>query len=222
MNKAGGKEGNRQKTFGTSVYQIIENKLTTKLGYCVIKNFFNVHSQKVPKIRRIEELKKDIKNEKNRNYQLGFVQIIDETNTSKICPNCGYSKNRYQKSCIGEGVLNLSLKNKELQNEDFGIDKDKKREIKITNNTFAYRYSSDGIMMEELSQNDEDFLKIICDTRQNKTKSKDFIRCVHCGFDSRFPKENHEKLEKINGGDTLAAYNIAKRGLEFIIQQNNE
>lgn len=223
LNLSGGKEGNFNKTFNTSVYQVIENRLMTKLGYLVLKNDSEKHIQVVPKIRRIDELKKDVvlENEKNKDYQLGFVQITDETNTSKICPNCGYSKNRYKFSEIKNGKLNLELKMDKFQNLDFGLDGGKKKEFKIETNTMAYKYSNDGVKTEELQLADTDFCKTLCDPRQNKTKSNDFIRCVHCGFDSRFPKNNHEKLQKINSGDFLAAYNIAKRGLEFITTKYN-
>jgi hypothetical protein len=53
------KESNLQKTFGTSVYQIIENKIMSKLSYCILKNDKENHSQRVPKIIKIEELKND-------------------------------------------------------------------------------------------------------------------------------------------------------------------
>lgn len=213
LNIAGGKDGNLRKTFGTTVYQIIENKLISKLGYCVVKKSPNNHFQVAPKIRRIEELKKDIVSgdEKNKDYQLGFVQITDESNTSKICPNCGYSKNRYHNSSCENNILDLVLKTDKLQNIDFGIDESKKKEFPINSETVAYKYSQDGIMTESLKQDNKDFCKTICDTRQNQTKSKDFIRCVYCGFDSRLPEKNNQKLEKIDGGDILATYNIAKR-----------
>jgi hypothetical protein len=94
LNNSGGKEGNLNKTFGATVYQIIENRLMSKFSYLVIKLNKQNHSQIVPKIRKIEELKIDqiTKNEKLKDYNLGEVLITDEINTSKICPNCGYSK----------------------------------------------------------------------------------------------------------------------------------
>jgi len=220
LNISGGKDGNLEKTFGASVYQVIENKLMSKLGYLVQKSIPNNHLQFVPKIKRIEELNKDIvsENNKNKNYQLGFVQITNETNTSKLCPNCGYSKNRYKSAEIEDEMINLELKDLKLQNEDFGINTFKKIKFQIDNDIKAWRYA--GVTTEGLDLNHKDFCKVISDPRQNIKKSKDFIRCVSCGFDSQFPEKNHSKFEKINGGDVLAAYNIAKRGLEFITQKN--
>jgi len=217
LNESGGKQGNYEKTFGASVYQIIENRLMSKLGYLVLKNNPQDYTQLAPKIRRIEELKKNIASNEgsNKNYQLGFVQITDETNTSKICPNCGYSKNRLESANTANGMLKLSLKTISLKNDDFGIDDSKKKNFLVDNKTTAYKYAQDGIICEEIKSGNSDFAKTFCDPRQNMTKSKDFIRCAHCGFDSRFPHNNCKKLEKITGGDTLATYNIAKRGLEF-------
>jgi len=211
-----GKGGNYRKTFGASVYQMIENRLMSKLGYSVVKGSSSVHSQKVPKIRKVEELKKDVLSgeKNNKDFQIGVIQITDETNTSQICPNCGYSMNRYGLAKIENGELKLTLNAEELKDKDFGIDISKVTIFRVDDGVFAWRYS--GVATEKLDKSHNDFCRVLSKTRQNETKSKDFIRCVHCGFDSRFPTKNHEKLKKVNGGDVLAAYNIAKRGLEFI------
>jgi len=225
----GSKNGNLQKTFGASVYQIIENKIMQKLSYCILKSNINTHSQGVPRIIRIDELKKDIVNgdEKNKDYSLGAVQITDEFNTSKICPCCGYSCSICDELslAIEDNVLNFDV----LSNE---IDSVKKKDFIINQDTLAYQYSSDSVKTiclkngdnyeyQELEKgklryNKKTFIQVLANTRQNETKSKDFIRCIHCGFDSRYPKNNHRKLQKIKNGDTLAAYNIAKRGLALI------
>lgn len=215
------KDDNLEKTFGTSVYQIIENRLMSKFGYLVLKNNPEECAQITPKVRRIEDLKKDIyaENEKNKDYQLGFVQITDESNTSKICPNCGYSKSKCENPKIENETLKMTVVN---EKGDFGLDKKKKIEFEIKESERAYKYTEDGVETLEFNPNDKDFVGAICYTRQNKTKQKDFIRCVYCGFDSRFPDKNHKKLKAVNSGDTLAAYNIAKRGLEFILKQKDQ
>ena len=208
------KESNRNKTFGASIYQIIENKLARKFGYLKLKSSIECHLQISPRIIRIDELKTDTvsENKKNKDYQMGYIQITDEYNTSKVCPNCGYSKNDFDKLA------------KEIKKDCFlstSIDSKKFKHFEVSTDTIAYGYAQDGIATIQLRQGEDDFLRVLSDTRQNETKSHDFIRCIHCTFDSRFPEKNSEKLAKINGGDTLAAYNIAKRGLALISSKTN-
>ena len=85
----------------------------------------------------------------------------------------------------------------------------------------AYAYTKAGVTTNKYTNFDAKWVETMLRVRQNETKSKDFIRCVNCGFDSRYPDKNHEKLGKITSGDELAAYNIAKRGLELITKTAN-
>jgi len=49
---------------------------------------------------------------------------------------------------------------------------------------------------------------------ENKWRNHQF-RCSHCGFSS-YENEDHKGLDFLNSSDDIAAYNIAKRGLEYI------
>jgi len=56
--------------------------------------------------------------------------------------------------------------------------------------------------------------------RKHSRPTHDFVKCKKCGFDTR-NDDTKKGFDFIDGGDTLAAYNIAKRGLKFLKEKNN-
>lgn len=88
------KEEIMKKTFGVTIYQEIENLLNKKYNYTIFKDSWKI-SQLTPKVKNISDIKNLEKSSKDIN--LWNLIFIDESLTSKECPNCSQQLERIKK-----------------------------------------------------------------------------------------------------------------------------
>ncbi len=229
------RQKNLLKTLGATVYQEIENALVNKFKYRTVKGAEIQGLQTVPDIVKIEDLRKADEVKEGDNIgktkvvkskdKVGNILFVDPMNTSQECPSCGFYKDNYKDhdyffnkkdNCY---ILKLTWNDKE--GVDFTIDED----------FTSYEYSEGDKDIKEtkiypILESEDEFnaLEKIYITRNHPSLNEDFIRCPFCGFDTRKNKEiednKRQELEKITSGDLSAAYNIAKRGLALITNNN--
>ena len=218
------KEDTLDRSLGASAYQVIEDAIVSKLKYFQDKdNDFN-GLQFVPNIERIRDLR-EVKNlnelERNKfgrirfvssKSQIGRVLFVDEFLTSQMCPDCKFcivsdkvSFERAKK--FGKPILCLK-ENQRSINEN-GV-------ISIDNKTLEISYW-EMLNSKDKKKDPSILLKPRLKAQKLKTKyqkdlGSDPFYCPDCNKNT--VKETF--IEPLYSGDDVAAYNIAKRGLELI------
>ncbi len=226
------KEQNLEKTMGATVYQAIENAIVNKFKYYVVKTGEYNGKQFVPNITKIEDLRinDEATNEDNRGIirflkskdQIGSILFVDEKDTSATCPSpdCNYCINKEFRDWIRQ--VNIYL------DTDYALINGKKYEIPSKNllEDVKLVWLNNNIHKQITSNTQKSHFLDILEFRAKDNKKtfkeecrkEDFVHCPKCSFSSE--NCNSEKLKNdefvIKTGDDVAAYNIAKRGMEFI------
>jgi len=229
------KEKNLEKLLGGTAYQIIENVIISKFKYYQTKDNELNGSQTVPNIERIRDLRivEDKQKIERNKYgrikflkskeQIGNLLFVDDFLTSQMCPECGFC------ICSKEEKKRAEKFGKPITYEEVEISNIQvleKNGIKIVSlNGKEYELKHFGNISKEGTKNkilngDIESIKNIFKNRLKAQRIKwnkeqlgaDPFFCSACG------KNTNEKnfIEPLKSGDDIAAYNIAKRGLEFI------
>lgn len=232
------KAQNLQKTMGGTVYQAIENAIVNKFKYHTIKNSEGIVGlQRVPNISKVGDLrvKEIVSKDDNRGFlrvlnsksQIGNILFVDEENTSRTCPNCNYCVDKKFRELVKNSKVEIFLKNSanievkidtyiyKLPNNEYLQEKAKNFIINNVNNHLDSNTKKSQIL-EIL----EFRFKSGNNAFTDESKKDDFVHCPTCGFASTNNRQNSKLFTsdgfEIKSGDDVAAYNIAKRGLEFI------
>jgi len=219
---------NLEKTLGGTVYQAIENAIINKFKYYVIKDNQEYDGlQLVPNIVKVEDLRV-VENISDKNKfgkvkwvkskeKVGNILFVDEYLTSDECPSCGFNKCKVN-------ISTLAIV-------------DNQSDFIVSNGNTVYHFSktyfkdSLGTKFDNNKINgNTDGNKSLFSVRMKKNdfskgtfEKKDFIYCPKCQFSSNnnlinkklfVQNESGEVTAQIKSGDDIAAYNIAKKGLE--------
>lgn len=190
---------------GISPYQLMQDKIIQKCNYLLTKQEIKGWMQISPRLKRQEDIKQ-LTLLKDKNCAWGKIIFVNEEDSSKECPNCGFVPWKYSS--------NINIKDDWI--ELMANKKDKK----------VFSFAGNQLLSErrEAYQKISDIDKkkaLLIETRVWKTFLKSYMDiqgdpmiCVNCGYDTRKTK----RVEKYNlkSCDEIAAYIIAKRWLEFM------
>ncbi|HOG15230.1 MAG TPA: hypothetical protein PK674_01455 [Candidatus Absconditabacterales bacterium] len=199
---------------GISPYQLIQDKIIQKCNYLLSKQDNTKGIQISPRLKRQEDIKQ-LTLLKDKNCAWGKVVFVNEENSSKECPECGFIPGKYSSNInIQENGIEIMANKKDKKLLLF------ENNPLLNERRIAYQSIPDTNELKKKS--------LLIETRVGKTILTetdmkivgDPMICVNCGYDTR--KEEWVKKYNLKSCDEIAAYIIAKRGLEFVENKGYE